>query len=625
MNNRAVLHPAPLALLLIVTACSDPVSVKRVDLQTAYEAVNRSALAGGTLSDTTRIVLRRNALLDTFASQPDAVIAELRARAIADGMPWDDLYALAEVNYFRGRQIASKPYLLAAALYAYAVLFPGGSLDRPSPYAAQFRQAANFYNLALTQVISTPDGSAATLQGGSFTLPFGAIDVTVDTRGDEVGGRKFVSFVPTMNLAIKGFQNDYRNDGIGAPLAAKLAPPPAAAPSAGLQVAPRVRVPTSAVLDLPDPRAQLAGSALHGTLSVYSIYDTLDITVAGQTVPLEYDQTAVRALFLSEGKLWSLELSGLFGGTMLDSAGGATLSALEPHRTGRMPVVLVHGTASSPLRWADMVNDLLEDKRIRDHYEFWFFTYPTGNPIPYSALLLRQSLQTTVASLGGVRADPALGRMVVIGHSQGGLLTKLLAIDTGDKLWDTISKRPIQDAKLSPASRDLLTDALFLHPLPSVETVIFIATPHRGSYLAAFSLAQWMGRFITLPLRISSVGAELLTGNKEALRLDPAKAQFNAINGMSPNNPMIREIARIPVAPGIHAHSIIPELGDGPLETRDDGVVKYTSAHIDGVDSELVVENSGHSTQANPVTIGEVRRILLEQLARKPVAAPLTQ
>jgi hypothetical protein len=572
-------------------------------------------------------VLRRNALLDMFAAQPDATIAALRSHAIAENMPWEDLYALAELNYFRGRQAASKANLLASALYAYAVLFPAAGQDRPSPYASQFRQAANFYNLALTQVLSRADGNAATLRGGSFALPFGAIDIATNPGGDELDGRKFVSFVPTMNLEIHGFQNDYRNDGIGAPLAAGLAPAPVSqAPAAlDLQIAPKVRVPTSAVLELPDPRTQLAGTALHGTLSVYSIYDRLGVTIAGQDVPLEYDQTAVRALFLSEGKAWSLELSGLFGGSMMDSHGGASLAALEPHRKGRMPVVLVHGTASSPFRWADMVNDLLEDPRIRDHYEFWFFTYPTGNPIPYSALLLRQALQNSVAALGGVRADPALGRMVLIGHSQGGLLAKLQTIETGDKLWNTISTRPISDAKLSEESRNLLTDALFLHPLPTVETVIFIATPHRGSYLAAFSLAQWMGSFITLPLRITSVGADLLAGNKDALRLNPAKARFNAINGMSPNNPVILEVSRIPVAPGIHAHSIIPELGDGPLETRDDGVVQYTSAHINGVDSEKVVENSGHSTQANPVTIGEVRRILLEQIARRPAALALTQ
>ncbi|HBK06306.1 MAG TPA: alpha/beta hydrolase [Acetobacteraceae bacterium] len=615
---------ALLALLLVVTACSDPVSVQRVDLRTAYDTINRTALSGNTLSDATRIVLRRNALLDAFASYPDAVIDALRGQAIARGMPWDDLFALAELNYFRGRQTASKPHLLAAALYAYAVLFPGDNVaDRPGPYTSQFRQAANFYNLALTQVISSPDGTSAPLRSGRFELPFGAIDVTVDAGGDQVNGRKFVSFVPTMNLEVYGFQNDYHTDGIGVPLAAGLAPPADTAQTAptGLQIPAQVRVPTSAVLELPDPRRQLAGASLRGTLSVHSIYDSLTVTIAGQQVPLEYDQTAVRALFITEGRGWTRELSGLFAGNLVDQGRGTTLYALEPHRRGRIPVILVHGTASSPFRWADMVNDLLEDPRIRERYEFWLYSYPTGNPIPYSALLLRQSLEQTVASLGGVQADPALGRMVVIGHSQGGLLTKMLTIETGDRLWNMVSQRPLDEMKLSPESRDLLKAGLFLHPVPTIETVIFIATPHRGSYLAGFSVAQQITRFITLPLRISAAAAEILTTNKESLRLDPGKTSFNAIYGMSPNNPVIQEISRIPVAPPIHAHSIIPELGDGPLDTRNDGVVEYSSAHLDGVESELVV-NSGHSTQANPITIGEVRRILLEQLARPPAAAP---
>ena len=71
---------------------------------------------------------------------------------------------------------------------------------------------------------------------------------------------------------------------------------------------------------------------------------------------------------------------------------------------------------------------------------------------------------------------------------------------------------------------------------------------------------------------------------------------------------------RIPVAPGIHAHSIIPTLQDGPLMNRNDGVVEYKSAHIDGVESELVIEHQGHSTQSNPLAVREVRRILLDRL-----------
>lgn len=84
---------------------------------------------------------------------------------------------------------------------------------------------------------------------------------------------------------------------------------------------------------------------------------------------------------------------------------------------------------------------------------------------------------------------------------------------------------------------------------------------------------------------------------------------------MSPRSAFIQALASVPVAPDVQSHSIIPVLGNGPLNNADDGVVAYASAHDPQVQSELVVRNSGHSTQANPITIAEVRRILLQQLA----------
>jgi len=83
----------------------------------------------------------------------------------------------------------------------------------------------------------------------------------------------------------------------------------------------------------------------------------------------------------------------------------------------------------------------------------------------------------------------------------------------------------------------------------------------------------------------------------------------SAVDNMSPHNPFIHGIQKIPVAASVKVHSIIAVEGDGPVEQGDDGVVKYTSAHIEPVESELVV-NSNHSTQGNPHTIEEVRRIL---------------
>jgi hypothetical protein len=165
---------ACLLVAFTLAACSAPVKVERVSLRTAYEELNRTALSSDQLSEPTRTVLRRAALLDVFDTQPDAAIAALRAQAIATGMQWPDLYALSEMNYDLGRSTKSKPMLLASALYAYAVLFPAANADLPSPYSPQFLHAAQFYNLALTQVLSREGAQgSATLEGGRVPLPFG--------------------------------------------------------------------------------------------------------------------------------------------------------------------------------------------------------------------------------------------------------------------------------------------------------------------------------------------------------------------------------------------------------------------------------------------------------------------
>ena len=177
-----------------------------MDLRTAYDELNRTALSSDQLSEATRTVLRRAALLEVFDNRPDDAITALRAQAIATGMRWPDLYALAELNYYEGRRTKSKAMLLASALYAYAVLFPAGDADRPSPYSAQFLHAADFYNLALTQVLSGAGAEGvANLQSGRYDVPFGVVDVTVDQASLTFAGRTMTSFVPTMNLDGTGF------------------------------------------------------------------------------------------------------------------------------------------------------------------------------------------------------------------------------------------------------------------------------------------------------------------------------------------------------------------------------------------------------------------------------------
>ena len=599
-------------LLLQVAGCAPPLTVTTLAQTDAYRRSNRSALDGDRLSETTLITLRRNGLAQSFAAHPAETIAALHGRVVGRLGAWEDLFALAELSYLAARRDGSAQRYMAAAVYAYAYLFPGGGAGRPSPYDPRFRQACNLYNFALSAALAPASEGEVVPSSGRHALPFGTLDVVLDQDSLSWGGGRLTGFLPTGRLVVGGSNNQFRSPGIGASMAARMSV--RAAPQQTFQVAPRLRVPATLVLRIPSPREQLAGGDLHATLSTYNIFDTVTATLGNQNVPLEYDQTAARAVSLVDAAMWSTELRGFLGGTG-GKQGGARLIALEPHRPGRLPVVLVHGTVSSPFRWADMVNDLLEDAAIRERFEFWFFSYDTGNPIPVSASALREVLREAVASLGGTQADPMLGHMTLIGHSQGGLLVKMQVVDPGTSLWDRVSTRPIDQLQVRPGTKELLRATLEPQPVREVDRVVFIATPHRGSHFAGFSVAQLAQRLVTLPLAVTKAGAEVLTDNADAMRFDTSRFRFGSVFGMTPGSPLIQALAATPVVPGVHAHSIIPIRTDGPSEEGDDGVVSYASARLNGTESELVVPRSSHSTQSNPATIDEVRRILMLEIA----------
>jgi hypothetical protein len=271
--------------------------------------------------------------------------------------------------------------------------------------------------------------------------------------------------------------------------------------------------------------------------------------------------------------------------------------------------VLVHGTASSPARWAELINELENDPHFWENYEIWLFMYNTGNPIAYSAMLLRDVLIKVVKELDPDGKEPRLRQMLVMGHSHGGLLTKMTVIDSGMHLWPF--SVPPEELDIDAETRELLRNALLIKPLPFVRRVIFIATPHRGSYQALGVLGNLASWLVNLPGRFTKFSLDLLTLQRKGLLLGPMSGIPTSIDNINPNNRFILGLSAIPIAPGVTAHSIVGVEGGGPPADGGDGVVKYSSAHIDGVASEKIV-HSAHSMQGNPETIQEVKCILRE-------------
>jgi hypothetical protein len=599
------------AWLLLVTGCATPIGVKYVDRRIAYHSLTANVLSAERPSAFSARELMNSNLYQRFEDEPETALAELHAGLAPKGDE-DRLFALTELSFAHAENTGERSYYLAAAVYAIAFLLPGEHGTPPRGIDPRLRWAADIYNQALTRAAMIEQKPIP--RGGTFKLPFGELTVEFEDKDLIWAGYRLTNFVPAADVEVRGLRNRYRIPGVGAALAASLEPLEGPATNRS-QIPPKLRVPVTAFLRLDDPRSALGSGKLKGKLEFYTPDSARAVKIAGVDVPIEYETTTALALTLEGSPVWDFEIAGFRSGDF--TVGEANLQhglfMLHPHRAGRTPLVLVHGTASSPARWAELVNELENDRRFWEHYEIWLFMYNTGNPIAYSALLLRDALAELVAELDPEGRDPGLNNMVVMGHSQGGLLTKMTVIDSGTRLWPF--SVPPEDLNVSAETRDLLTRGLILKPLPFVKEVIFVATPHRGSYQALGILGSFASWLVNFPGRFTKLGLDVLTVQKQGFVLGPFSGIPTSITNMNPNNRFIKSLAEIPISDGVVAHSIIPVQGDGRPEEGDDGVVKYLSAHIPGVASEKIIR-SGHSTQGHPETIQEVKRILVERVGR---------
>jgi len=611
-----------LLLGALLTGCRTPVGVDPVNPRQAYRNSNANPLGAGVLSEQAKYVLNRYDLLQTFRSDPAGAIRELRDRALRDDRR-DILYALAESAYLYGSKLAggsegasqdeASGYFLFSALCAYSFSVSDQRDPAKAPFDPRSRNAIDIYNYALWQGLATGPGGSLALQDGTRKLPFGDLAVTLDTSHWHWKVADFDRFEPADKYAVRGVSVVDRSPGIGLPLLA-IKNRSGDKPVEALAV--------TAFLRIQGDLASLAAGTAKASLELYSAQDTGAIALEDLRFPLETDTTTPLAYRLEGAEIWGLGLHAFRGNEVSTLPNG--LYQQERYRPGRIPVVFVHGTASSPVWWTEMMNTLNFDPEIRQKYQFWYFVYTSSAPVLMSAASLRDALRERVASLDPKGRDPALREMVVVGHSQGGLLTKLTAVATGDRLVQAVLDKPIDEMNIPEADKVRARHFLVVEPLPFVKEVIFMSTPHRGSYRSKWWNRNLVKLLVKLPATVVDSTKDYFSYmNDDVKKLMGGKnSVMTSADGQSTANPMLKALAGIPLAPGVDGHSIIAVRTKGDPKLGDDGVVKYTSAHLEGMKSELVVR-SGHSSQLNPLAIDEVRRILLEHLAeRNPAGGP---
>jgi pimeloyl-ACP methyl ester carboxylesterase len=374
-----------------------------------------------------------------------------------------------------------------------------------------------------------------------------------------------------------------------------LNPPEAFAPAKGIAAA------ITATLDVKGNDA---------TLALRRPEEQPTARVQGRIRPLQADFSAPISYYEPPANLFFVGIMGALRAAHYEKKTG--LYFLQPYDPDRIPVVFVHGLISTPFTWVQTINGLLADPEIRKHYQFWVFAYPTGNPVLYSALRLREELAKVD------KLYPNHKGYVVVGHSMGGLLSQaqVTSITRGD--WErALGATGMQlFATLQPT--DLVARATTFKANPRIKRVVFICTPHFGSKMASGGIGDLAIKLISLPVDLATtIKSEI---PEATLRKINNGRLPNSVSNLAPNAPYLKVLNKESIQ--VPYHSIIGNRGKpGPLAESTDGVVPYWSSHLDGARSECIVPGP-HGSCELPQTIAELDRILRLNLGIRSTSKP---
>src|SRR5882724_13017655 len=380
-----------LVVLVTLTACATPVGVTREHPKLLYRSLTRSVLSDDRPSAFTEQFLRRHGLEERYEQEPEKLLDELRRTQTSRDRDHDRLFALAELYFLHGGRTQKRECYLAAALYAYAFLASGERRGSVAPQAdPRVPLAADLYNVGLTLGLTVTHPDEGILANRTLSLPFGELELRHDPEQFRWGSYRLTRFIPLIEYKVRGLRNRYRQPGIGVPLAAEVAPVDGAeADRASKRIPPTVKVPVTAFVRFDNIAQSLTDGHLRGEIELHAVDDATTVEAEGVVLPLELDPTAALALGLEGAPVWDTELAGFLQAGR--SIFGDGLIMMHPYRRGRVPVILVHGTASSPARWAEIVNEVQNDPVLRTKVQVWLFMYNTSNPVLLSADRLRRT------------------------------------------------------------------------------------------------------------------------------------------------------------------------------------------------------------------------------------------
>ncbi len=602
-------------LVLILSGCQSEISVTHVGRQERLTyGITRN---GDGITQSTTNLLANFLLTELYEEDPRELIRRMQQLFEAEPRP-AYLAAIADVALNLGVRNADTPdeaaeFFLSAALYSYAYLV---ALDQPGnePYNADRIIMIRVYNTAITELYDYlyerklhNRSNFTLLAAGSQRISFDVPEFRLPRPAEE-----FEEFLLCADYRPENMTHVSRSFGLGAPLIARLNPEEEQKRTMGnsSRFADNLSLPATLVITFEMKKSGEINARLH----YLDTREYNDFTIGKNRIPLELDYSTPLAYMVRTPLPFNYLFYMLYPDETRKMQG---LYLFEPYRDDRIPVVFVHGLMSNTRTWIQMINTLQSDPDLRKNYQFWGFTYSSGNPVILSARMLRESL------LGIERELQQKGfslqmfhRMVLVGHSMGGLVGKTTIMNSGDLILKALFGEDYQEtiAQLPPDQQQFLKETFTFQALPFVSRVVFLAVPHRGSEMAQSSLAHFGASLIKLPQSLTTRGEGIIGTMMQRGHFLPKDIQFvTGIENLDPNNRTLKFLQEVQFVPTVPYHSIMGNVAGAGIPGGSDGIVPYTSSHLNGARSELVVR-SGHSVQQNPLAIQEMRRILLDHL-----------
>ncbi len=511
---------------------------------------------------------------------------------------------------------------LESARHAYAYLFL--TPRSPSERALEDRQTQvrDYYNFAVQQTVTRAFNHHlerlrdSINEHGQFTVASKHWTITGQLNEVRLAERQQIpeQLIPASSLTFKGLRNQYRRDGIGAELVAVTAKRVVNKNSREEAFSETPFPAITAILRFPGDSLEEVLNTQEAELLGFDPYKRDSVRLAGTQVPLAANFTSGYGLWLARSGFARQSLLTLVGrGEVLERP---RVYLMQPYDPKRRVIIMLHGLASSPEAWINVANEVLGDETLRKNFQVWQVYYPTNAPLAFNQHEIRSAIQDTLQAFDPEGQNRASHEIVLIGHSMGGVLARLLVSDSGDSFWKPIVKLYALEGDRKEQARNKLLNYAWFKPMPEVSRAVFIAAPHRGTPFAENRFSRWAAGVVKLPVSVLGRVTEIAQ-----LLVDPSSANaaavtrpLNSISNLSNQDPFVRLAANLPISDKVSYHSIIgndtPKLS---LQLSSDGVVPYSSAHLAGAQSEKVIQ-SWHSVQDTPASIVEVRRILHEHL-----------